>query len=168
MTADRLRAEALDLGKRALALALLLWVLFGLVFGLAAMPNDDMKPSLRAGDLLLFYRLERTWDAQQVVLVRQDGGTWAGRVAARPGDTVEVTEDGRLLVNGSLVVENDILTATPRYEEGGVTYPLTLGEAEYFVLCDLREGGRDSRFYGAVPKSDIQGRVITALRRSTL
>ncbi|MGN0983671.1 MAG: S26 family signal peptidase, partial [Gemmiger sp.] len=107
MTGAALRAEALALAKRAAALAVLLWVLFGLVFGLAAMPCDDMKPSLRAGDLLLYYRLQRDWSAQQVVVVRQDGLCWVGRVAARPGDTVEVTGDGRLLVNGSLVIEND-------------------------------------------------------------
>ncbi|MGN0984703.1 MAG: S26 family signal peptidase [Gemmiger sp.] len=43
-----------------------------------------------------------------------------------------------------------------------------MGEEEYFILCDLRQGGRDSRLYGPVPQSAVRGRVLTALRRSGL
>ena len=47
-------------------------------------------------------------------------------------------------------------------------YPLTLSEGEYFVLADYRNGGADSRFFGAVKEDEILGTVITILRRNNL
>ena len=90
-----------------------------------------------------------------------------GRVAAHGGDTVEITEDAQLSVNGSTVIENDIYYSTPRYESG-IAYPVTLAENEVFVLCDYREGAKDSRYFGPVSKSEIKGKVITIVRRSNL
>ena len=63
--------------------------------------------------------------------------------------------------------ENDIYYSTPRYESG-ITYPVTLAENEVFVLCDYREGAKDSRYFGPVSKSEIKGKVITIVRRSNL
>ena len=52
--------------------------------------------------------------------------TGAARGVLRPrgGDTVEVTENALLRINGSLVAEPDIYETTPRYDSD-VTYPLT-------------------------------------------
>ena len=47
-------------------------------------------------------------------------------------------------------------------------YPLTLGEREYFVLADQRNGGMDSRYFGIVRAEEIRGIVITVLRRNNL
>jgi type IV secretory pathway protease TraF len=41
-------------------------------------------------------------------------------------------------------------------------------EDSYFVLCDFRTASSDSRDYGAVAKSDIDGKIITLLRRRGL
>jgi type IV secretory pathway protease TraF len=35
----------------------------------------------------------------------------------------------------------------------------------YFVLCDFRTASSDSRNYGALAKSEIDGKIITLLRR---
>ena len=47
-------------------------------------------------------------------------------------------------------------------------YPLELGQEEYFVLADYRNGGADSRFFGAVKEQEILGTVITIMRRNNL
>ena len=86
---------------------------------------------------------------------------------ASGGDTVEVTDQATLVVNGSTVLENDIYYTTPKYDNG-VTYPLTLAEDEFFILCDYREGARDSRYFGPVSEGEIKGKVITVVRRSGL
>ena len=90
-----------------------------------------------------------------------------GRIVADGGDSVEITEDAYLRVNGSTVVESDIYYSTPRYGEE-VEYPVELEETQYFILCDYREGARDSRYFGPVEQSEIKGKVITILRRSNL
>ena len=124
---------------RLTAMVLLMWVLFGLIFGICPMKNEDMMPRISSGDLLLYYRLQQNF----------------------------VSGDAQLSVNGSTVIENDIYYSTPRYESG-IAYPVTLAEDEVFVLCDYREGAKDSRYFGPVSKFEIKGKVITIVRRSNL
>ena len=152
---------------RLIAMVLLMWVLFGLIFGICPMKNEDMMPRFSSGDLLLYYRLQQNFVSGDVIVLQKDGKRYVGRVAAHGGDTVEITEDAQLSVNGSTVIENDIYYSTPRYESG-IAYPVTLAENEVFVLCDYREGAKDSRYFGPVSKSEIKGKVITIVRRSNL
>ena len=153
------------------------WLLFGFVFGLTTAPNADMSPNIKSGDLLLTYRLDREFRPQDVVTLRKNGTTYVGRIVARGGDTVEITDDSQLVINGNIMVETNIYTPTPRYEGYAdepdttgefVKYPVTLGEGEYFVLADHRSGGEDSRVYGKVTEKEMLGKVITVLRRSNL
>ena len=152
---------------KAAQLAALLCVVFGVVFGLAILPDDTMKPRLQPGDLLFYYRLPRAYTAGEVVVFTAEGKQYVGRVAARGGDTVEVTDAATLIINGSTVAEPDIYETTPKYDSA-VTYPLTLADGEYCILCDAREGTRDSRWFGAVPAAAIRGRVIAVVRRGTV
>ena len=46
---------------RLTAMVLLLWVLFGLIFGICPMKNEDMMPRISSGDLLLYYRLQQSF-----------------------------------------------------------------------------------------------------------
>lgn len=153
--------------QRLILMAALLWILFGMIFGIMPMANEDMSPRISAGDLMLYYRLEKSFHSGDVVVLEKDGRIFTGRVVAKGGDTVEITDSSDLRVNESTVVENDIFYKTPRYDSD-VVYPLTLGMEEYFILCDYREGARDSRYYGAVASGEIKGKVITVLRRSNL
>lgn len=159
--------EVISFFMRLAFLVVLLWILFGMVFGLAVMRDDDMSPRISAGDLMLFYRLEDTLRAEDVIIFEKEGRQYTGRIVAVGGDTVEVTEDARLMINGSYVAGSNIYYSTPRYESE-VAYPVTLGEGQVFVLCDYREGARDSRYFGPVEKTEIQGKVITVIRRSEL
>lgn len=161
------RSDIAGFAGRLVMLCILLAVLFGVVFGLMPMPNDDMSPRISAGDLLFFYRLPDDWASGDVLVVDQQGERYVARVVARGGDTVEVTEDATLKVNGNTVLESDIYYTTPRYESD-VTYPVTLAADELFVLCDYREGARDSRWYGPVKTDEVVGKVITVIRRSGL
>ena len=153
--------------SRLVFMAVLLWVLFGLVFGITSMKNDDMSPRISAGDLMLYYRLEDNWHTDDVVVFEKDGVQYTGRIVAQGGDTVEITEDARLKINGSSVAETNIYYETPRYEDY-VNYPVTLKNNEFFILCDYRQGAKDSRYFGPVMSNELKGKVITVIRRSGL
>ena len=182
---------------RLVSLALVIYILFFHLVGLTFMPSRDMYPRLDAGDLLLFYRIERSFKAQDIVVIDKqtepDTRTgektfvrkaldWLGfrdpeapatqrfvcRVIAAPGDTVEITDERGLSVNGNAVIESNIFYPTRPYEEGITEYPLKLQDGEYFVMADQRNGGMDSRYFGIVKADEIQGIVITILRRSNL
>lgn len=159
---------------RIVALAAVIYVLFWHIVGITMMPNRDMYPRLDAGDLLLYYRLEKNIKSQDIVVF--DKVTAKGeaakllvcRVIAAPGDTVEVTEEKGLTVNGNSLIESNIFYPTRPYEEGVAEYPVKLGDGEFFVMADQRNGGMDSRYFGVVNAEEIKGVVITVLRRNNL
>lgn len=163
-------ADAEDIASfftKLIAIVVLLVLLFGFAFGVTPMANDDMSPRISAGDLLLYYRLSDDLVTGDVLVFEKDGEQYVGRIVANPGDTVEVTDQATLMVNGSTVLESDIYYTTPKYDDGPA-YPITLAQDEYFILCDYREGARDSRYFGPVSASEIKGKVITVIRRSGL
>ena len=165
-------ADAEDIAgffSKLIAMVVLLALLFGFAFGVTPMENDDMAPRISAGDLLFYYRLADDWTIGDVMVFEKDGEQYVGRIVARGGDTVEVTDQATLVVNGSTVIENDIYYTTPKYDDGPA-YPVTLAQDEFFILCDYREGARDSRYFGPVKAGEVKGKgkVITVIRRSGL
>ena len=155
--------ELLFLGLKLTLVALVLAVTLLWVFGLSRCSDNAMTPACKDGDLVLFDRMEQEYLAHDLVVLSIKGKTQIRRIAAVPGDTVEITEEG-LFLNGYLQQEADITTDTLPYEEG-LRYPVTLGSGEYFVLADLRTNAADSRLYGVVTKNEIKGAVIALLRR---
>lgn len=152
---------------KLIILAVFIVITFGVIFGIAPVQSNDMFPVLSAGDLVFYYRFASDFISGDVVVYKTEGEQYIGRVVAKGGDTVEITDSGQLKINDSTVIETDIYYATYAYDSD-VTYPLTLDENEYFILVDYRDGGTDSRYFGAINESDIQGELITALRRAGL
>ena len=182
---------------RTVSLVIVLYVLFFHIVGVTIAPSRDMYPRVDIGDLLLYYRLEKNIKAQDVIVIDKDTEEdtrtgergflrkaldWLGfkdpeapetqryvcRVIGAPGDTVEITDENGLMINGNHLIESNIFYPTKPYEEGVTEYPLKLGEGEYFVMADQRNGGTDSRYFGVVKAKEIQGVVITILRRTNL
>lgn len=150
---------------RLFLLIMVIGILFGVVFGLTPMANADMQPAVCAGDLMLYYRLDKNLNSDDVVVFQKEGIQYTGRIVAVPGDVVEITDESELMVNKNTVMEDNIFYTTPAYDSE-VEYPLALKEDQYFILCDNREGAKDSRSFGVVDTSEIKGKVITIVRRS--
>lgn len=141
-------------------------LVFGYLFGLTRVANQNMRPSFQDGDLILFYRLADLYLADEVVVVEYGDERLLERVIAVAGDEVDLTPDG-LSVNGALVVEPRALGETTRFE-GGESFPLTVPQGKIFVLGDNREHAIDSRIFGCVDVDDVYGRVIGVFRRRNL
>ena len=159
---------------RVILLLAVIWVLFFQVIGLTHMPTGDMSPRIDLGDFVMFYRLDKNVSNKDVIVLEKETPDSEGqkqificRVVALPGDTVEITENGSVKVNGNTLIEDYIYSMTMPYD-GFTAYPLTLGEDECFVLADKRDSGSDSRWFGPVEKNEILGTVITIMRRNNL
>lgn len=134
------------------------------IFGIAPIVNNDMSPRMNAGDVVFYYRLQKSYHVQDIVLYTYDGQYYVGRIIGKANDVMNITDDNHLQINGATVVESNIYYETPRYE-GGIEFPLTVGEEEYFILADYREGGRDSRIFGAIKSQDIAGKIFSSVNR---
>ncbi|MDO4805211.1 MAG: signal peptidase I, partial [Lachnospiraceae bacterium] len=142
------------------------WLMFNYIFGVCRYMSANMAPSLRDGDLVLYFRMDREFEAGDIAVFAYKGRTLMARVVAVAGDTVDFDEQG-MLVNGSHVKEQDIYLETDMFEEG-VTFPVQVGDNQIFVLGDNRPHATDSRIFGCVDIDDVAGKVIGLLRRRNL
>jgi signal peptidase I len=161
-----LRSDLLALLLKIAAIAGVAALLLTFVYGLHRSTDPGMAPSVKDGDLVLIYRLDRDYAAGDLLALDYRGGRQVRRVVAVAGDTVDITGEG-LVVNGALQQEPGIYEPTQRYDTG-VALPLTLAGGEVFVLGDSRENATDSRVYGPVNKEDTLGAVSAIIRRRNL
>ena len=158
-----IKEDLLFLVLKILIFIALLAVTFLFIFGICRISDNMMSPAFKDGDLAVYYRLQKEFQPSDTVVLEKDGEVQVRRIIAAAGDEVNLTEEG-LEINGYLQQESGIYTETLPYTEG-ITFPLILGEEEYFVLGDNRTSAKDSRIYGTVKKEEIKGIVITLLRR---
>ena len=142
--------------------AALFVMLFSFVFGAFRYADVSMAPRIADGDMAIDYRLDKDYAARDAIVFSYDGNRLVGRVVALAGDVVDITSDG-LEINGSLQQETDIQGATTQVS-GGVTFPLTVGEGQVFVLGDNREEALDSRTFGCVDIDRTEGTLVALLR----
>lgn len=163
---DKEKKRFFNMCRSLISTLFIIYLVFAFLIGVKMSPNDDMIPSIKAGDILIYYRINKMPSSQDVIVLEKNDTEYVGRVIARPGDEVNIVKEN-LIINGNTVVEESIYGSTPTYE-GFMEYPVKLNSDEYFVLSDKREGGEDSRYYGIVQKSDIKGIVIGQYRRSRI
>ena len=159
------REGYISLLGRVVFIAAAAWLLFSQVFLLMQARGTDMFPAVKDGDLLIGYRLQKDYEQENVVVYKRDGKSYVGRVVAKSGDNVSITDEGSLVVNG-VVKSGEIMY--PTYVREGVNYPYTVPENRVFILADYRTQAQDSRDFGAVELKDVQAKVITILRRRSL
>lgn len=133
-------------------------------FGITQARDVSMEPAIKEGDLVIYYRPDKSYVTGDAIVVDYNGKLQVRRVVAIAGDTVDISADGGLIVNGSTQIESDIYTQTLPYTDG-ITFPVTVGDGEVFVLGDDRTSAEDSRIYGTVSISATKGAVMTVIRR---
>lgn len=155
--------DLLFLGLKIAVFGLFLWVMLSLVFGICRSSDRSMSPACKDGDLAFYYRLQQEYHPSDVIVLEQNGQTQIRRIIAVEGDVIDLTEDG-LSINGYIQQEPEIHTETLPFTQG-ISFPMTVGRGEYFVLGDNRPQANDSRMYGTVTQEEVKGLVITLLRR---
>ena len=151
----------------ALIVIVMVWLMFGVFIGISYAPNDDMSPRIDGGDMLIYYRLDKNVKANDVIVLKKNDTEYVARVVAVGGDSVDITDDGNLVINGNSVVEHNIFFKTEKYREF-LSYPYTVEEGKCFVLVDKRQTGEDSRYFGTVSEKEIRGTVLTVVRSHNL
>ena len=141
------------------------WVLFTKVFLITQVSGNEMFPALKDGDLVIAFRLQEDYAKNDVVVCRVNGKQYIGRIVAREGDVVSLDDSGTMRVNGT-VQSGEIIY--PTYAKEGMEYPYQVPLKHIFLMGDHRTQAQDSRDFGAVSMQDVEGKVITILRRRGL
>ena len=152
----------LSLLLRFAFLALVLWLLFTQIFLLTQVNGNEMYPALEDGDVILAYRLQKDYSKNDVIVYEQNGKLVIGRILGREGDVINMDDSGTLQVNGTNQ-GGDIMY--PTYAKDGITYPYIIPDGEFFILDDYRTQAEDSRDFGSITRGQIEGKVITIVRR---
>ena len=137
-------------------------ITFTFIYGIKRIKSVEMYPNIKAGDLILYYRLERIYNTGEVVLVEHDNKITIMRIVARSGEIVDI-KDGKILVN-NIVEEKEAFYKTEKNKKAEISYPYTVEEGKYFVAYDYRLNKNDSRTFGTISTNDIKGRVIGKLQ----
>ena len=144
-----------------LLLFLLFKVGFTKVFGIYIVKGNSMYPSLRDGDLCITYKLE-PYTLNEVIAYKNNDEIRFGRIVAKQADTVEITQENILLVNGIQPAEEIFYPTVPAGEGQFLT---EVSDGHWFVLNDCRTDLSDSRTYGCIENDVLQGKLIFLLRR---
>ena len=151
--------------KKAIKFCLSLLVMF--VIGIVVSRNSysrvvvsghSMDYTLKDGQSLWVENLPwGTYKRDSVVVLKESGKRMVKRIIGIPGDTL-VFKGDTLYRNGE-VLEEPYVTDSG-YDKGLLKSEITLGTDEYFVMGDNRDVSNDSRYFGIIPRDELQGRVV--------
>lgn len=159
------RQETGELIRRLLIIAIVVLLLFSQVFLITQVEGQDMFPALKDGDLTLVYRLQKTYIRGDIIAYRTGDERHFGRIIAQSGDEIVIDGSGSLLVNGQLLSE-EIMFPTHTRDQSNMRY--VVPDGHLYVLGDYRTNTEDSRDFGPIPMADVEGKLITFLRRRGL
>ncbi|MBR6574651.1 MAG: signal peptidase I [Clostridia bacterium] len=135
-------------------------------FRLSGVWGQSMENTLHANDQLILQIIGYDQPERGDVLVCTsdafDGEALVKRVIAVEGDTVDISKDGYMMVNGEELYEPYAKEAIRDNERGTQSYPLTVLEDHLFVVGDNRNHSTDSRFLevGQIEEARVIGKVL--------
>ncbi|UUZ82980.1 signal peptidase I [Paenibacillus sp. P26] len=164
-TETGLLMEVWDWFKSIVIAMIVVILLHQFVFHLSTVKGASMQPTLEEGEWLFINKTVRITGSVHrgdVVVIKEPSGEdglhpfLVKRVVAVAGDEVSV-RSGKLYVNGQEAKE----AYTDAPIEDGRFEPYTVAKGHIFVMGDNRHryASYDSRTFGAVPLTDIEGRA---------
>lgn len=126
-----------------LGLTILVYILFRVLFLVGYVPTASMEPTLPEGSFIIGSRVFQEPKVGEIIVFEKDGTLLVKRIAAGPGDTVNLSK----LVYMTAV-------PIPIREETIITIP----DGCYFVLGDNVQNSWDSRYWDN-PYVDVQNIV---------
>ena len=126
-------------------------------------PTPSMEPTLMVGDKVIINKLAYRFTSVKRGDIIAFHSTTEGdkelvkRAIAVEGDTVMLTSEGEIFVNGEKIDEDYLPEG---FAMSYLNQEVTLGQDEIFVMGDNRENSFDSRYFGSIPESSVFGEFL--------
>jgi len=160
--AGRWKKEAMEWIKTLAAAFVIVFFLHHFVFNLSVVEGQSMQPTLEQSERLFVNKAAYLFGEPRrgdVVILRNPGHNreqyLVKRVVGVPGDVLEIRQN-KLYVNGELY---DRPYSADAPVPGGDEGPIDIPPGYYYVLGDNRSNSLDSRYFGLVAGSLIEGRA---------
>ena len=130
-----------------IALTLFAFVLFRAILFVGYVPTSSMEPTLEAGSYIMGSRISQDLNKGDIVVFHHDGQLLVKRIAACPGDEIDLREIAYMKT-----------IAIPVWKDPILTVP----ENCYFMLGDNVENSIDSRYWTNpfIQSSDIVAKLF--------
>lgn len=141
------------------------WALRTFVFTAYEIPSGSMEETIMTGDMVFaekvsyYFRDPAPGDIVTFTDPEIPGRTLIKRCIATEGQTIDITGDGVLYIDG--VAQSESYThgkQTLPLSNSSITFPYTVPQGCIWVMGDNRTNSQDSRYFGAIPISSVTGR----------
>lgn len=137
------------------SVTLLFYLILQFVVLIGYVPSASMEPTLPKGSFIFGLRIFDEPQVGDIIVFKKDGALQVKRVAAGPGDTVDLRQ---------IRYMNDY--PVPTWESPVITVP----DGCYFVLGDNTENSLDSRYWPDpfVPEQSIIAKLFMKHKEDTI
>lgn len=161
----------LELGESLFSSLIVLFLIYRFIAMPEVVHGASMYPNFDTGERILLEKvtkLYKPYERGEVVILHPPGNDeidYLKRIVALPGDIVKI-KDCRVYISRygekfelqEYYLDDSVCTTEGTFFKEG--HSIRLVEDEYLVFGDNRENSVDSRFFGVVKGSSIQGRVV--------